>query len=437
MDSFRSAVRRPRTWVLFVIVLGILTFGVYRTRRAAREEQPDVVHVERTNLTREVTVTARVEPHRDLDLASAAGGRVARVLVKVGDRVHVGQLLVSLDVTTAALELAQATANLAAARVDAELSLRQATRSLGMEKDLQQANLEKARQAVRDAKVELDHVEDVRQHLIREQGDESSQARSALLNVRKALTTYHAARGQLRELLASVEKTIGISEDAVSDARASLGKVESSALGGDGLSALEAERQLALERLRQTEIRSFADGVVVSLPLAEGEFAGIGTTVVRVHAAPLGVVADVPEADAVLLESGQHASVTFDALGMASTVDVTLARIDPAATIIDGVPTYRVRWEFYENMSERVRAGLTATVVVRVAERYGVFAVPQRAVTNRDRQSFVRVRGANDAIEERRVRLGLRGSDGRVEIIEGISEGDLVVVSLLKSQAGK
>ena len=72
---------------------------------------------------------------------------------------------------------------------------------------------------------------------------------------------------------------------------------------------------------------------------------------------------------------------------------------------------------------------MTANVDIRTDERTDVIAVPRRAVITKDGDKIVRIL-EGDTIKEISVVTGLRGSDGRIEIISGISEGDKVIVFL-------
>jgi len=102
--------------------------------------------------------------------------------------------------------------------------------------------------------------------------------------------------------------------------------------------------------------------------------------------------------------------------------------IDPAETIIEGVPTYKTTVEFLLP-DERVRSGMTANMDIIGERRSNVIAVPQRAVFTRGSEKFVRILGADGKTSnEQKVETGLRGSDGNIEILSGLNEGERVVI---------
>ena len=69
---------------------------------------------------------------------------------------------------------------------------------------------------------------------------------------------------------------------------------------------------------------------------------------------------------------------------------------------------------------------MTANIDVKSANRENVIAVPQRAIIRKNGDQFVRI-ADGEGFREVKVETGLRGSDGNIEIISGISEGDEVI----------
>jgi multidrug efflux pump subunit AcrA (membrane-fusion protein) len=145
------------------------------------------------------------------------------------------------------------------------------------------------------------------------------------------------------------------------------------------------------------------------------------------------IEANVPEVDVAKVAVGDPARVTLDAYGSAEFFPATISAIDPAETVIEGVPTYTVTLRF-DQKDERIKSGMTANIDIRTDQREGVLYIPARAVlTDADGRRFVRVPDGL-ATRDVPVEVGLRGSDGRIEILSGLSEGDVVVTFLKKAQ---
>ena len=70
---------------------------------------------------------------------------------------------------------------------------------------------------------------------------------------------------------------------------------------------------------------------------------------------------------------------------------------------------------------------MTANVTVKTKEKQNVLVIPQRAVTSKDGKKYVSIVGAGNNVVEKEIQTGLKGSNGMIEIISGLSEGDRVI----------
>ena len=136
----------------------------------------------------------------------------------------------------------------------------------------------------------------------------------------------------------------------------------------------------------------------------------------------------VPEADIAKVKIENQAKLTLDAYGDNEWFDAKVVSIDPAETIIENVATYKIVLHFL-NGNDKIKSGMTANIDIATAVREDIIAVPQRAVITSGREKFVRVLSDN-AFKEVRVTTGIRGSDGRIEIQEGLQVGDRVIIFL-------
>jgi len=124
-------------------------------------------------------------------------------------------------------------------------------------------------------------------------------------------------------------------------------------------------------------------------------------------------------------------SVTLDAYGSEVNFPATVSLVDPAETVIEGISTYKVTLSFDE-ADTRIRSGMTANISIHTAERNNVLEIPLRAVTTKESTKIVRIAPpqtakANTTPQEVNIVLGLRGSDGMVEVVSGLTEGEEVI----------
>jgi len=160
--------RHPVAWGLAAIVVlvaaGLVVRGVTPTT------VPGVALQQRT-LVSTLVLAGRVRPPARVQAGATIGGTIRRVLVREGDRVREGQLLVALDDREARAAVAQAEAAVAetraqtlAAEAQAENEAQQAARDLERVETLfpdgalTQQQLEQARQRAEDARSRLEAV---------------------------------------------------------------------------------------------------------------------------------------------------------------------------------------------------------------------------------------------------------------------------------------
>lgn len=88
--------------------------GIVFATRSGQVDQSNLVTVKRGDIVQEVSVTGKVTPTENLDLAFERSGEVAKVLAQIGDKVSPGQQLVILKNADLASLVLQAQANLEA-----------------------------------------------------------------------------------------------------------------------------------------------------------------------------------------------------------------------------------------------------------------------------------------------------------------------------------
>lgn len=141
MKKFISFIKKRKYWVLGLLIL-IVSVGFWYWN--SRKQSPvDFVAVTRGEVKSEVSVTGKVKPAQSLDLAFENSGRIAKIYVKVGNRVGEGQILANLANSELYAQLSQAEASIKAE--EAKLAeLKSGTRQEDIR--VKQSELDKANQ---------------------------------------------------------------------------------------------------------------------------------------------------------------------------------------------------------------------------------------------------------------------------------------------------
>lgn len=323
---------------------------------------------------------------------------------------------------------------------DAQLSLKTASLRASAETDISNWRAERSVFPVSPASDELSN-------LLTKTVAHLESARALLESLNRALTldctssnsaldTYrinvNAARANITTALSSVNtksQTIASLILTVKTAQNELALMEAGQTA-ETIAAQEARVLAAQGDLQKSRIYAPISGTITKVDATTGEFATAGLPLISIISdSSFEMEANVPEADIAKIKLSDSAKITLDAYGPDVIFDGKVTSINPAETIIDNVPTYKVTFNFAKKDS-RVKSGMTANIDVSTDSRKNVLIVPARALVTRDNRKYVAVQNLDGTTTETVVTVGLRGSDGSIEVLSGITEGTRIVIAL-------
>ncbi|MBN1963108.1 MAG: efflux RND transporter periplasmic adaptor subunit [Anaerolineae bacterium] len=358
-----------------------------------------------------ISVTGKLVPETWSGVAAASAGKVTQVLVKPGDVVAAGDVLVQLDnraalngVTQAEAARQQARAELAllkagtppetvavaaaqveAARAALTQTLAQrdqlwtgqlAAQIAALEAQLAAAQAEQlvARQTHDDTMrcYQVDQPDGSQKEVCPTLGTLEERARFALHAVNQQVAALEAQKLALKQdhwaQVQVLDAAIAAAEQQVAIAEAQLAQLkawptpEEIALGETAVAQAEAAVAAARLQLDATAVLAPFAGTVGAVDVRAGEFATPGVSLVTLGDLTTLYVetTDLDEIDVGRTMVGQQAVVTFDALPDRTFVGTVLS-IAPMATPGGGGVNYRVTLELDE-LAPVLRWGMTAFV---------------------------------------------------------------------------
>ena len=189
------------------------------------------------------------------------------------------------------------------------------------------------------------------------------------------------------------------------------------------LKVQEAAVQLAAAKLAKTRIKAPFAGIVGLRNVSVGDYVKEGQDLINLEdIRSLRVDFRLPEAYVSRLKTGQLIDVASDATG-GERFSARLEALDPAVDPNGRSIAVRAR---LDNRKGQLRPGMFVRVRVVLGERQGVLMVPEQAVVTGGQPSVFRI--VDGKAVPAKVRLGVR-RDAKVEIVEGVAEGDLVVTA--------
>jgi membrane fusion protein (multidrug efflux system) len=230
------------------------------------------------------------------------------------------------------------------------------------------------------------------------------------LEVRRAEATLRELEGTFERTRVMYEKQL-VSREAFDQARA-------------GYENQQVTTDLARLALAHATVRAPIAGWVSARHVKDGNMVRVHDPVFDLtNLDPLRAELHVPERELAKLERGLPATLHFDALP-GQTFEGRVALISPVVDATSG--TVRVTVEV-RDPSRTIKPGMFARVHVQYDRHEDALLVPRRAVVEEDDVLSVYV--VVDSLAVRRpIATGYSNGD-RVEVTEGLSEGDRVVLS--------
>jgi len=451
---------RSRLWLVVLLVAVLATAGGCSEGSTSSSQEPTptpipppVVPDEPTYVVRRgdvqdsLSFSGRVSPSLEEELFFRSSGRIKGVYVERGDSVEQGQLLAELDnddllrqLDQALLELDTTTLNYDSAVANKEYQIERAGMNLEINKlqlerlrsqaadrtaiELAGINLERAQIAVQLAQAAFD----------RRQSQPGWEASGEAQNLQQATLNVEAAQASYDQAVRNAALTqydIKVREVQIAQAELDLAYMEREV---DPQLAKAVDRaQLTVDRLNSfiedTRVYAPISGQVTSISLREGNTAeGFRTVVVIADDTNLVIAAEPLSTQMQKLSEGMEVSIALSAYpgkeltGVIAQLPYPYGGGGGTADIQDQDKRTLMTFD-PEDLD--LRSGDLVRVTVILERKADVLWLPPAAIRTFSGRKFVVIE--EDGRQRRvDVTIGIESAD-RVEIVEGVEEGQVVV----------
>ena len=396
----QTSLRRLLIIVLAVIAAVLLLAAFVSMRRG--ELPVRVERLTRDSITSSISTDGKIEAVQNFEAHAIAPAPVKRVLVKPGDQVKAGQLLLQLDDAQARAQAARALAQVKAAEADLR-----AVQSGGTQEEVltNQAQLVQARTALNEAQRTLQATQKL----------QTTGAASAA-EVQAAQDVVRRAQAQVTLLEQKQHQRYSGPEVARVQAQ---------------LSDAQAQYQAAQALLANANVHTPRAGTVYSLPVKPGNFVNAGELLVQVaDPAIVQVRAFVDEPDIGRLARGQKVQITWDALP-GRVWEGTVTNI-PTTVMLRGSRTVGEITAQVDNTDAKLLPNVNVSVVVVTARHENVLVLSREAVHQEDGQRYV-FQVVNGELKKTPVETSLSNLT-RIEITGGLNENAQVALGTTNGQ---
>ncbi|ACV63676.1 efflux transporter, RND family, MFP subunit [Desulfofarcimen acetoxidans DSM 771] len=345
--------------LLAILAVGLV--GAYFFQRSNKTEVSYITDtVKKGSVTNTIPATGTIEPVSTVSLSFENAEVIKKIYVKTGDPVTAGQLLAEQEEDSLQAQLTQSSASLKSNA--AKLAL--------LKKGSTEEEIAKAESSVKVARSAYELVKsklDKNQKLLAEKV--ISQTDFDDIN-----NEFISAEGNLKqaeEALKSLQKGNRIEEIEQAEAQ-----VESS----------NAQLKIAQKDLAGTKMISPMDGIVSEVNGGEGQRAtannnstSSGTGFIVLISKSLQVEAQVNEADIGKLEIGQTAEFTVNSYPN-KVFTGKVSSISPEAETVSNVQVYNIIIQL-EGEQQELKAGMPANLNIIINKKENTLTVPKGAVT--------------------------------------------------------
>ncbi len=391
-----------RRWLVWAagIVAAVVLLASFMSRDDAVLVRAAQAH--RNTIRSVVSTNGKVEPIQSFEAHAPVGTTVKKLLVKEGDHVKKGQLLVQLDDAEARSQAARALSQVSAA--EADLS---AIQSGGNREEVLtvEAQLTKAQGARDAAQRNLDALQRLQQ-----------KGAASPAEVKDAENQLARANVDLKLLQQKQKGRYSHPEIA---------RVEAEKTNAQSAHAA------AEDVLSQLNIHAPFDGIVFSLPLHQGAYLNPGDLILQeADLTKVLVRAFVDEPDVGRLTPGQKIEVTWDAIpgriwnGAVNTI--------PTVVKLRGTRNVGETTCVVDNHDFKLLPNINVGITIVTAEHRGALTVPREAVRQDDSVPYV-YEIVNNELQRRDVQTSVSNLT-LVEVTSGISDNAEVALASVNSK---
>jgi HlyD family secretion protein len=390
----RPASRKGRIWLTVGVVALLAVIPIF-TRPGPLKVRTTTV--ERGPIRSLISTNGKVEPIRNFEAHSPLATTVKRLLVKEGDHVRQGQLLLQLD---------DADLQSLAARAQAQMKSAQAGQAEVNTGGTHEELLTRDAQLIKD----------------RNARDAAQRSLDALRRLQQQGAASAGEVKQAEDAVQRAQADVTLQEQEQKDRYSQPEMAKVQALGLEAQAAYEA----AEGALTKSSVRAPFDGVVYALPVKQGAYVQTGDLLLQEgDLSQMLVRTFVDEPDIGRLATGEKIEVTWDALpgriwnGAVSTV--------PSTVKLRGTRNVGEVTCTLDNHDRHLLPNVNVGVTIITAEHSGVLTLLREAVRIDDTKPYV-YEVVDGELKHRGVEVSLQNLT-RVEITAGLSEHSVVALS--------
>lgn len=242
---------------------------------------------------------------------------------------------------------------------------------------------------------------------------------STKIDNQTSINNAQSSLGEAKAALAKARDELALEEAGSREEDIDLAKAE--------VRQAEANVSQILAKINKSVLKAPVEGVITLINNEEGETVKANSLIISMLSkGSLQVEANVSETEITKVKLNDEVEMTLDALGPDEKFSGRIIKIDPAETVVSGVIYYQVN-SVFDAEDKRIKPGMTVNLDIITDKKDNALQLPFFAIKEMNGEKKVQILKDDGKIEERAIKTGLQG-ENNVEIIEGVKEGERVVV---------
>ncbi len=431
--------------LLVGLVVGTLYYLYVRSKPVQIEYK--TTQIQQMDIVKKTVASGKIAARKEIEVKPQISGIVEKMMVEEGDDVQKGQVIAKIKLIPDLVRINDAQARLKKAQVSLEYAKKTHTRvkkrhqeSFSSGKLSNQAlspnliNLNQAEAELKTAKLNQSSAENDynrQQKLFVKQFITVSAFEDAALVLDKAKEAFQKSFTNYQMMKAKVvdttEAELQESENSLKQARQELISSKNNLqLILDGISSLTPEKT-------NTLVRSTIDGMVLDIPVKEGESVieintqSSGTTIAIIaDMADMIFEGSVDESEINKIRMGMDLILTIGAISD-ERFNAKIEHISPKGYEENGAVQFGIRAKVETNDNFFIRAGYSAGADIVLDKRVNVMAIEEGNLIFKDSKVYAEVQTSPNIFAKRTIEVGL--SDGiNIEILSGLSAEEKIKV---------
>ncbi len=367
-----------------------------------------VFKVEKGSLSSYISADGVIEEVEKSEVYFDTPLKVTKVMIEEGRQVKKGEKLLELDMASLESQLETLKIN----RSTQQISLD--SKALDAEVQRAENNLKAAERYYNDAKktyednkalYEANAISKAELDMSEKAFIDAESGMSGLKNARLAYNTAVESRTNSKK---STEESVKITDIQISDLEKKISDINGLCMAS-------------------------MDGIIASVGVQEGSFTSSMQSAYKIiDPDKLQIRAKINEYDVKNVAPGQKVRITGDAIDSSTEITGSVKSISPIAVTSmtsSGSETVVEILISVEGAGKVLKPGLNVTCEIAVVDKHDIVLAPMEAITpdKDDNMMVFVVDEGGSKIAQRKVSVGIN-SDMSVEVLEGLSEGELVVL---------